>query len=160
MNITELEMAFDGSLYTATGDHLLWMLLLKFAVKQRKIKDQRINGDCISWHKEGLWFDRKYQMNLRKWDTIVFWGFKLSSSKSCYMHPTRKRGMQRQSLEQHGWPMEKVRVLGTMYIYRAVMRSSKGHGCWVYGAAAKTHLNGMDSVQNKTLRLVQWEQTS
>ena len=40
-----------------------------------------------------------------------------------------------------------------MYIYRALMRSKIDYGCFVYGAAAKTHLNKIDRVQNKALRI-------
>lgn len=40
-----------------------------------------------------------------------------------------------------------------MYIYRALMRSTIDYGCFVYGAAAKTHLVKMDRVINKALRI-------
>ena len=33
------------------------------------------------------------------------------------------------------------------------MRSAIDYGCFVYGAAAKTHLNKIDRMQSKALRL-------
>ena len=40
-----------------------------------------------------------------------------------------------------------------MYIYRALMRSKIDYGSFVYGAAAQTHLNKLDRVQVKALRI-------
>ncbi len=125
------------------------------------------------------------------------WGFKLSSSKSCHMLFTRKKGIDKQYLELYGHNMETVdcfKYLGMwldqkgtwkvhmekveskckkvinlmralvgkdwgankqslMYIYRALMRSTIDYGCFVYGAAAKTHLMKIDRVINKALRI-------
>lgn len=38
-------------------------------------------------------------------------------------------------------------------MYRALMRLTIDYGYFVYGAAAKTHLNKIDRVQNKALRI-------
>ena len=39
------------------------------------------------------------------------------------------------------------------YVYRALMRSKVDYGSFVYGAAAQTHLNKLDRVQDKALRI-------
>ena len=54
------------------------------------------------------------------------------------------------ALSGYTWGADKQAFID---IYRALMRSAIDYGCFVYGAAAKTHLNKIDRIQSKALRL-------